>query len=274
MAAMVWVGLPVGAWAQDIPVTRISQIYGMAADPFGEPLLYLATERGFFAARPDGMAERMSPGTHSFTGFAADPNRPGAFVAAGNATGGAGNTIIFSDDFGRSWEALDAPEFPSAFLALDIFDRDSNVMVGVSDTLYRSADGGLTWVSAGAVPGPVADLAMSPTRPDTMFAATTGGLFVTEDGSQTWRAALAEGKPCSLVETLADGRAYAFVIGEGLYVGGDSGQAWSLVAPADNFDGALLHLAADFGGNLFAVTQFVKLLVSDDGGRTWRPFNS
>ena len=130
LAAMICAVQADGAWAQEIPVTRIAQVYGLVADPFGAPPLYLATERGFFAARPDGMAERMSPGTQSFTGFTADPNLPGAFFAAGTATGGAENTIIFSRDFGRSWEAIASPEHPPAFLALDIFDGDSARMAG------------------------------------------------------------------------------------------------------------------------------------------------
>ena len=96
-------------------------------------------------------------------------------------------------------------------------------MAGASDALYRTGDGGLTWESAGAIPAPVADLAISPRLADTLFAATTGGLFITEDGGRTWRAALAEGKPVSLVEALADGRVFAFVIGEGLFVGGAGG---------------------------------------------------
>ncbi|MBT3396562.1 MAG: hypothetical protein HN423_05220, partial [Alphaproteobacteria bacterium] len=43
-------------------------------------------------------------------------------------------------------------------------------------------------------------------------------------------------------------------------------------AAAYMFDGALLHLVGNFGGTLFAVTQFMKVLTSDDGGRTWASF--
>ena len=65
-----------------------------------------------------------------------------------------------------------------------------------------------------------------------------------------------------MVQTMADGRVFAFVIGEGLYVGGDSGDTWTLMAGSQAFDGALLHLVGDFGGSLFAVTQFMKVLTS------------
>ena len=274
-AALACLALSWGAWAQELPVTRIAQIYGMATDPTGAARLFLATERGFFATRPDGLAEHLSAGTQPFTGFAADPRQTGVFYAAGPATGGEDATFIRSNDFGRTWEAVaTAGPPPPAFLALDIFDADPALMAGAAGALYRSADSGITWqAAAGALPGQVADLAIAPRRPETIFAGTTGGLFVTEDGGDSWRAALAEGRPASLVEILPDGRAFAFIVGEGLFVGGDAGQAWILVAPASAFDGALLHLAGDFGGNLFAVTQFMKLLVSHDGGRTWQPFN-
>ena len=75
-----------------------------------------------------------------------------------------------------------------------------------------------------------------------------------------------------MVQTMADGRVFAFVIGEGLYVGGDSGENLTLVVAAEAFDGALLHLVGKFVGSLFAVTQFMKVLTSDDGGRTWASF--
>ena len=74
--------------AQDVPLTRIAQIYGVSANPFGEEILYLATERGFFAVGPDGLAQLLSSGINKFTGFAADPGRAGRFIAAGDATGG------------------------------------------------------------------------------------------------------------------------------------------------------------------------------------------
>jgi hypothetical protein len=44
------------------------------------------------------------------------------------------------------------------------------------------------------------------------------------------------------------------------------------MAVAEAIDEALLHLVGDFGGSLFAVTQFMKVFTSDDGGRTWLHF--
>lgn len=55
-------------------------------------------------------------------------------------------------------------------------------------------------------------------------------------------------------------------------VGGDSSETWTLMAVAEAIDEALLHLVGDFGGSLFAVTQFMKVFTSDDGGRTWASF--
>ena len=75
-----------------------------------------------------------------------------------------------------------------------------------------------------------------------------------------------------MVQTMADGRVFAFVIGEGLYVGGDSSETWTLMAVAEAIDEALLHLVGDFGRRLFAVTQFMKVFTSDNGGRTWLHF--
>jgi hypothetical protein len=81
--AVVFATTPQAAIAQDVSLTRIAQIYGISADPFGAEILYLATGRGFFAVGPDGLAQLLSPGTNKFTCFAADPGRAGRFIAAG-----------------------------------------------------------------------------------------------------------------------------------------------------------------------------------------------
>jgi hypothetical protein len=145
------------AIAQDVSLTRIAKIYGIYADPFGEEILYLATERGFFAVGPDALAQLLSPGTNKFTGFAADPGRAGRFIAAGEAMGEDADTLLITED-GWSWDAVPAVSSPPpAFLALDFFELDSNQMTGASDAIYRSNDGGLTWSSPGPTPGAVAD---------------------------------------------------------------------------------------------------------------------
>jgi hypothetical protein len=72
---------------------------------------------------------------------------------------------------------------------------------------------------------------------------------------------------------MADVFTYAFVTGVGLVAINSNGVGWVVGAPAANFDGALLHLAARGAGRTYAVTQYMKILVSDDRGRTWTPFN-
>jgi len=157
---------------------------------------------------------------------------------------------------------------PPAFLALDFFELDSNQMTGASDAIYRSNDGGLTWSSPGPTPGAVADLAISARYADTLFSGTTGGLVLAR------MAAMRGHLPCPKAAQPAWCRpwrmaGYSSLSSAKAFTSrGDSGETWTLMAVAEAIDGALLHLVGDFGGSLFAVTQFMKVFTSDDGGRT------
>jgi len=51
-----------------------------------------------------------------------------------------------------------------------------------------------------------------------------------------------------------------------------AGVDWELAAPAAAFDGPLIHLVAAAGSPAYAVTQYMKILTSGDGGRAWAPF--
>lgn len=82
---------------------------------------------------------------------------------------------------------------------------------------------------------------------------------------------MADAAPVTLVEAGADGTLYAFVSGTGLMISA-GGANWKLAAPAEAFDGALIHLTAAAGGPAYAVTQFMKILSSGDGGRAWAAF--
>lgn len=148
------------------------------------------------------------------------------------------------------------------------------VYAATGSVLYRSDDGGVTWTELGAAPAPVVDLAGASAR-DLVYLATARGMYRSADAGRTWTLLQADGstRPISAVATLPDGFTYAFVTGVGLVAINANGVGWVVGSPAANFDGALLHLTARLTGRTYAVTQFMKILVSEDRGRTWAPFN-
>ena len=252
-----------GAAADPIPITRLTHIYGVAADPDDPERLYLASDRGFFVAARDGMADLVSASDAAVMGFAASPQRDGFYYAAA-ATG-----VRASLDFGKSWSAVPGgADAPGPFLALHISAPDPVRVYGVAGNVYRSDDGGVRWADLGPPPAPIVDIAASPFDREVVFLGTVRGLFVSSDAGASWQLALPGERPATLVETGGGGSVYAFVAGTGLLRTSGPGGAWETVTPASAFDGALIHMAVGPGG-LVVVTQFMKVLVSADGGATW-----
>jgi photosystem II stability/assembly factor-like uncharacterized protein len=71
--------------------------------------------------------------------------------------------------------------------------------------VFQSADAGATWTPAsGGLPTGVAvyDLAADPAAPGTLYAATSGGVYVTRDGGALW-SAINDGLPNLTVWTVA-----------------------------------------------------------------------
>ncbi len=269
--ALLGTTLPAAAQAPGEPIrlTRITHIYGIFPHPQDAERVIIATDRGVYAAGADGNAQQISTDIEARQAFSV--TREGNFLA----TGAAGEGAVISRNFGQTWVRLGQGAQPGPFLVIEPSLVDARlVYAATASTLYRSDDGGLTWIELGAAPAPVVDMAAANTR-DVVYLATARGLYRSADGGRTWALLSAEGsnRATSAIATMPDGFTYAFVTGVGLVAINANGVGWAVGAPATNFDGALLHFTARQTGRAYAVTQYMKILVSDDRGRTWAPFN-
>ncbi len=258
------------AFAEPIRLTRITHIYGVLPAAGDPAKLYLATERGFFLAGPDGNADSVSVEGSPLLAFAARAD--GALLA----TAGERQGTLLSRDGGKTWVRFGADGQPGPFLVIDAAPANPLVAYGVAaGTVYRSGDGGRAWAEASPAPAPVVDIAIAAGTPEAVYLGTARGLFRSNDSGKTWAVAPMEGagRAASMAATLADGKPYAFVAGTGLVELAADGKAWTVLSPPAAFDGALLHLTARQDGSLVAVTQFMKHVVSPDRGKTWAPFN-
>jgi photosystem II stability/assembly factor-like uncharacterized protein len=173
-------------------------VRALAAGPAGSSTLYAGTESGLFQS-DDAAASWHAVGIPLVSqnvaaeaqAFAIAPSAPATRYAA--VTG----TVYRSDDGGSSWTplaALPALGAPSA-LAVDA-GSPLHVYVGCAGpgTILISRTGGRSW-RAVALPGveQVLGLAADPARPGSVFAATSGGVFVTRNGGGHW--SLAAGLP-------------------------------------------------------------------------------
>ena len=122
----------------------------------------------------------------------------------------------------------------------------------------------------------VLDIAASATTEGTIYVGTPQGLMVSRNTGKSWTSAFKSKKkrPATMVEITPDGTLFTFSHGQGLITFDEATRKGKILASAKKFDGALIHLAADpkNKAHLVAVTQYMKLLVSEDGGKTWEKF--
>ncbi|MDA1131707.1 MAG: hypothetical protein O2905_00585 [Proteobacteria bacterium] len=285
LLAFLFAAVAAGAAAAQDPVriTRLTHIYGIAPDPDDPSAILAASERGIFRVTADSMAAPVSADQTAVSAFAA-AGSIGLFFAnlAPDADGGPENAATrgmrVSIDAGRTWTVVAAVGAPSEpFLALHGSAANYSRLVGVAGNVFHSEDGGQSWIDAGPPPATVVDIAADPGDAHAIWLGTTAGLFRSSDDGESWAPAnhLTGPSAVTLVEFAPDGTLFAFLPGVGLLAAPDAvggPRAWTQVAPAAAFDGALIHLTVAAGGVAYAVTQFMKIVVSRDGGRSWAPF--
>lgn len=252
----------------------LDHIHGLAFEPGPQGELLIATHDGIYRALPDGTVERRSEARDDFMALAASASEPGTLFASGHPATGGNLGLIRSTDGGRSWQHWsDGHRGPVDFHHLAVSPTDPQTLYGVHGTLQASRDGGRSWEPSGTAPAGLLGLAVSSTDPRTLYAATELGLLRSTDAGGSWQPATLRRSPATTVHIHGDGTALAFVIGQGLVRTVEPSLGWR---PQFNaFGGQVpLQLAASptDDNRLAVLTQGERILVSDDGGATWRRF--
>lgn len=266
-----------GAADGEISLARITHIHGIAVDAENTSSVYIASGHGFFRVSQEGSLERLGPDRPDIKGLAIHPTDPNTFIASGHPEGGGNLEFIVSSDAGRTWARLTeaAPEVAKVHF-MSVSGLDPDVVYGTHGGLQISRDAGATWAIESEVPNGVLDIAASATADGTVYVGTPKGLMVSRNGGKTWSAAFKSKKkrPATMVEILPEGTLYTFVHGQGLISFDEKTRKGKILAKAKKFDGALIHLAANPKNrdHLVAVTQYMKIVVSNDGGKTWGKF--
>jgi len=112
--------------------------------------------------------------------FAADPRTPARLFAGGWPSGAALRGAGFrSTDRGASWSLLNGPGGGAIGIGAFAFPSGApNTVYAGADGVWVSTDGGATWSRLDPLAGRLVNgLALDPTAPGALYAATTGGLF-------------------------------------------------------------------------------------------------
>jgi photosystem II stability/assembly factor-like uncharacterized protein len=207
---------------------RDLEISGLAVDPLRPSRLYLGSQsRGVWRSVDGGASwQRASQG------LPAGGNLQVTLVTAGRPAGTAfvnavPHGLFRTRDAGASWKpARNGLPAASQVFALAIAPSDPRTLyASFADRVYRSENGGGSWVPAGQPPGgpTLAALAVHPRSPRTVYGGTANsGIFKSEDGGRTWEPT---GAPTAVyVATLAFGSSRQGPVYAGLaFTGTDPG---------------------------------------------------
>ncbi|WP_149776702.1 c-type cytochrome [Ruegeria intermedia] len=257
------------------PLDRVQSVFSLAVDPAGDGALLLGTGYGLLRATPDGMAQVITPPRAAITGIATDPNDPARLLLNGiDATGAAAGLLIFDQKTAR-WTATPGTqgENGSKLTSLSISRLDGERMAGIDKTIQLSTDGGLSWEPLATAPEETLAVALSGTSPSRIFAATVGGLMVSEDNGQSWQQSYPGDAPATVVTSLSGGRVAAYIYRTGLVMADEETLDWQVVGSGFQ-DRYLRALVEDPSSpeTLYAVADTGAILLSRDGGATWISF--
>jgi len=198
--------------------------------------------------------------------------------------------VFKSLDEGRTWSETDFPARANATQPARLaLAADGALFAAAGSALERSADGGKSWTYLADVPAgfTIASLAVSPDfGSDGVSLAggdfTQNSLIRSADGGDTWTTVF-EGTTIPGASDLSllafspnvatDQTAYAWLQQVGLLRSTDGGQHWTIVTTEASEErflfGQALAVSPD-GERLYLGALDGKLLVSSDGGQSWR----
>ncbi|MBI1355183.1 MAG: hypothetical protein GC160_12620 [Acidobacteria bacterium] len=179
--------------------------------------------------------------------------------------------LFVLDEQGR-W--LDLGFTNPAVLAVDHDPRDPSVLyLAVGNGCIRAADSGRDWsILTDWRVTELQDVAVDPNRPDSLWIALPDGLGFSPDQGRSWerRTPLTSRKYFQnvVVDRTRAGRVLAG--GEtGLFLSNDEGKSWQYAGGEDDWITHLVQSRAE-PRRWAATTQNGGLLLSADGGRSWR----
>ena len=184
--------------------------------------------------------------------------------------------VIYSTDGAETWVQSNLKDGTAADLT---YTTDGTAFVVHQGDLYRSTDGGATWVLVSekiisgiglvhtdpGLPGPaIAAIAVDPVDHSRMYAgAERGGLLISVDGGASWMTSSAGMVPeTSIIDLVTDpahpGVVYAASMDSGVYRSMDSGVTWQAIndglsnraakSLSISLDGSYLYVATEGGG--------------------------
>lgn len=257
------------------PVTRFGDIHGLAVDPKGSNVLYVATHQGLVrGVESNGTWSWALVGNYraDLMGFTMNPDGK-TFYASGHKAPETPNIgVARSDDGGLTWKII-ALRGRVDFHTMTLSHANPHTLYAWyygDGRLHRSTDGGHSWSSLQSRNLiDVLALAADPTEVNVLWAATKNGLFRSTDGGESFELASFGRAPVVAVAVDPTNPETLYVSStSGLQKSTDGGQSWQSL----NLAAEISHLAIDSTNPsvVYAATYTAAIYRSTDGGSSWR----
>jgi photosystem II stability/assembly factor-like uncharacterized protein len=198
------------------------------------------------------------------------------------------NRIYRSDDFGTSWSPFGngLPDIDVTDIVIDRTVAPGVLYAGTAGAgVFRRTEPGVAWqaVNTGLTNPNIEALVLDPTNPNTVFAGTTAGVFLTQDAGATWIPrngagnVLAGVRVTALAADVAFASFFAGTAGSGAFRTDDAGATWTPInVGLPNVAILTITTLAVDPTNPTTVllgTADQGIFISLDRGGTWAAFN-
>jgi photosystem II stability/assembly factor-like uncharacterized protein len=265
---------PAGNWRSE------NHVHGLAIHPQNSGIIYVATHNGLLQRSEQGQWFWMGKQRADYMGFTADPTNAQRFYSSGHPPTGGNLGFQISDTQGEAWQQISLPGVD--FHALALAPSNPKIFYGWpasgAEGLHLSTDGGKTWTKprmAGLGDAPF-ELAVDPSNPNHVFAATRTGLYESTNQGNNWTL-LPNTREAPVVGLALLGTNNNLVMtgyrifsdAPGLYRSMDGGKTWGKLWADTKGVVLKVAIAASNPQILYAINENNTVFQSQDGGQTW-----
>lgn len=212
-------------------------VRGLAHAPSNARVFVAVTRTGVFRSADEGLTfSRISPRSNQnlrmVGSVAIDPRNENRILV------GTAHLAWRTDDGGDTWRPIQQGMInDSDVMTLTLDRRDPATVFATACTgIWRSQNAGASWSKVLGIPSVsrrTRAFAQDLDRPDTLYAGTTDGVYVSTDDARTFSRTTPPGLVVNALISLGRGRVLAGVEGEGLMASDDFGRTW--VSSNDGF---------------------------------------
>ncbi len=205
-------------------------VRGLARAPSNPAVFVAVTRSGVFRSSDAGESfTRISPKSHNdlklVGSVAIDPRSENTILV------GTAHLAWRTDNGGVSWRPIQQGMISDSDVMTLTLDRrePATVFATACTGIWRSRNAGASWTKVLGIPSVsrrTRAFAQDFDRPDTFYAGTTDGVYVSEDDARTFVRTTAPGLVVNALISLGGGRLIAGVEGEGMLVSSDFGRSW------------------------------------------------